>query len=187
VRRVDTRIIAATNANLVDRVKEGKFREDLYFRLSMFQIQIPPLREREADIPGLMRFLLRNLRSDMSGAGAMEIDPLAEEVLLAHTWPGNVRELENVMNRACILAEDNRISLVDLPAAIIQTAAVKTAAGAAISTKGNLRDQMRGLELEILRRAIESAGGDRRLAAQELGIGLSSLYRKMEELQQPGE
>ena len=186
VRRVDTRIIAATNANLVDRVKEGRFREDLYFRLSMFQIQIPPLREREADIPGLMRFLLRNLRSDMSGAGAMEIDPLAEEVLLAHTWPGNVRELENVMNRACILAEDNRISLVDLPAAIIQTAAVRTAAGAAISTKGNLRDQMRGLELEILRRAIESAGGDRRLAAQELGIGLSSLYRKMEELQ-PGE
>ncbi len=186
VRRVDTRIIAATNANLVDRVKEGKFREDLYFRLSMFQIQIPPLRERQADIPGLVRFLLRNLSPGRSGADAMEIDPLAEEILLAHGWPGNVRELENVINRACILADDNRISVVDLPAAIIQAASVKTAAGVAISVNGNLREQMRALELEILRRAIEGAGGDRRLAAQELGIGLSSLYRKMEELQ-PGE
>ena len=181
VRRVDTRIIAATNANLSNRVQEGSFREDLYFRLSMFQIQIPPLRERQADIPGLIRFMLRNLRP--SGSGAMDIDPLAEEILLAHGWPGNVRELENVINRACILAEDNRISVADLPAAIIQVTSPRVSASAAMSSDGSLREQMRKLELDILRRGIEDAGGDRRLAAQRLGIGLSSLYRKMEELQ----
>ena len=181
VRRVDTRIIAATNANLVNQVKEGKFREDLYFRLSMFQIPIPPLQARQADIRGLIQFLLRNLSQD--GLGAMEIDPLAEEILLAHRWPGNVRELENVITRACILAEDNRISVADLPLTLVQTNLTQTLAGAAIGLNGSLRDQMRKLELDILQHTIEGAGGDRRLAAQKLGIGLSSLYRKMDECQ----
>jgi two-component system response regulator AtoC len=185
VRRVNTRIIAATNANLSDRVREGKFREDLYFRLSMFQIHMPPLRERQSDIPGLVRFLLRNLQPGTGGSAAVEIDSLAEEILLAHNWPGNVRELENVINRACILADDNRISLVDLPPGIVQATAAGTPAGVVIGAEGPLREQMRNLELEILRRAIEGAGGDRKLAAQRLGIGLSSLYRKMEELQPP--
>jgi two-component system response regulator AtoC len=182
VRRIDTRIIAATNADLPERVREGKFREDLYFRLSMFQIQMPPLRERQSDIPGLIRFLLRNLRPGASDSGVMEIDPLAEEILLAHNWPGNVRELENVINRACILAEDNRISIADLPVPIIQAASPQTSADSARDSQGLLRDQMRRLELDILQRAIDGAQGDRRLAAQRLGIGLSSLYRKMEEL-----
>jgi two-component system response regulator AtoC len=182
VRRVDTRIIAATNADLAKRVREGTFREDLYFRLSMFQILMPPLRERQTDIPGLVRFLLRSLSPGTSG-GAMEIDSLAEEILLAHTWPGNVRELENVINRACILAEDKRISIADLPVSIIQTRPSLSSADAATGSEGYLRDQMRRLELEILRRAVDAAGGDRRLAAQKLGIGLSSLYRKLEEAQ----
>jgi DNA-binding NtrC family response regulator len=186
VRRVDTRIIAATNADLAKRVHEGTFREDLYFRLSMFQILMPPLRERQTDIPGLVRFLLRSLSPGTSGAGAMEIDSMAEDILLAHSWPGNVRELENVINRACILAEDQRISIADLPVSIIQTRPPQTWAGAATGSEGYLRDQMRRLELDILRRAIDAAGGDRRLAAQKLGIGLSSLYRKMEETQ-PGD
>jgi two-component system response regulator AtoC len=112
----------------------------------------------------------------------MEIDPLAEEILLAHNWPGNVRELENVINRACILAEDNRISIADLPVPIIQAASPQTSADSATDSQGLLRDQMRRLELDILQRAIDGAQGDRRLAAQRLGIGLSSLYRKMEEL-----
>ena len=183
VRRADTRIIAATNCNLAERVREGKFREDLYFRLSMFQIQTPPLRERQSDISALIRFLLRNMRLRADAPGAMEIDPLAEDILLAHNWPGNVRELENVINRACILAEDNRISVADLPSAIIHSSALQTPAADATGSDGYLREQMRKLELDILRRAIEGAGGDRRLAAQKLGIGLSSLYRKMEELQ----
>jgi len=183
VRRVDTRIIAATNSDLAARVRESKFREDLFFRLSMFQIHVPPLRERQSDIPGAIQFLLRNRRMRAGEMDAMEIDPLAEEILRAHSWPGNVRELENVINRARILAEDNRITVADLPSAIVQATSPRTSAGVAIGPEGYLRDQMRGLELEILRRAIEAAGGDRRLAAQKLGIGLSSLYRKMEESQ----
>ncbi len=182
VRRVDTRIIAATNSDLAERVREGKFREDLYFRLSMFQIQLPPLRERQTDIPGLMQFLLRNLRPGASGASAIKIDPLAEEILIAHAWPGNVRELENVINRACILAEDDRIGVADLPSTIIQ-AAPRAFGGAVATSEGNLREQIRRLEIDILLRAISDAGGDRKLAAQRLGIGLSSLYRKLEELQ----
>ncbi|MDD5335116.1 MAG: sigma-54 dependent transcriptional regulator [Rhodoferax sp.] len=182
VRRVDTRIVAATNADLPARVLEGKFREDLFFRLSMFQIQLPPLRALRADLPGLMRFLLRNLRPSTNESDAMTIDSLAEEILLAHPWPGNVREMENVINRACILAEDNQISVADLPATMIRTASAQTSAAAEISSDGLLRDQLRRHELAILQQAIEGAAGDRKLAAQRLGIGLSSLYRKMEEL-----
>ncbi len=182
VRRVDTRIVAATNADLPARVLEGKFREDLYFRLSMFQIQLPSLRALRADLPGLMRFLLRNLRPGASEADAMTIDSLAEEVLLAHSWPGNVREMENVINRACILAEDNQISVADLPATMIRAASAQTSAATEIGSDGLLRDQLRRHELAILQHAIEGAAGDRKLAAQRLGIGLSSLYRKMEEL-----
>ena len=186
VRRVDTRIVAATNSNLTERVREGKFREDLYFRLSMFQIQMPPLRERKSDIPDLIRFLLRRMRSGNGGPREMGIDPLAEEILLGYGWPGNVRELENVINRACILAEDDRIGVADLPSTIIRAAPHADAATAA-STGGNLREQIRKLEADILLRAISEAGGDRKLAAQRLGIGLSSLYRKLEEIEAPRE
>ena len=182
VRRVDTRIIAATNCNLEERTREGKFREDLYFRLGMFQIQMPPLRERQDDISGLMHFLLGNLRRTSSGSSMIEIDPLAERILLEYKWPGNVREMENVINRAGILAERNRISLIDLPAQVIQATSSNSRDGALPAPDGSLRERLRQLEIEILRRAIEDAGGDRRLAAQALGIGLSSLYRKMDEL-----
>ncbi len=182
VRRVDTRIIAATNADLAARVGEGKFREDLYFRLSMFQIQMPPLRERREDMPELIRFLLRRMKSGAGGSQEMEIDPLAEELLLGYGWPGNVRELENVINRACILAEDDRVGVADLPSTILRVAP-STATGSAAAAEGNLRDQIRKRETDIRRRAIDEAGGDRKLAAQKLGIGLSSLYRKLEEAQ----
>ncbi len=186
MRRVDTRIIAATNSDLLARVGEGKFREDLYYRLSMFHIHIPPLRKRQTDIPGLIRFVLRGVKAQGSGAGRIEIDSMAEEILLGYSWPGNVRELENVINRACILAEDNCITLADLPAAISRATPLQTSAGAAIAPDGYLRDQLRKLELEILRRAIEDAEGDRKVAAQRLGIGLSSLYRKLDEAERQG-
>ena len=184
MRRVDTRIVAATNSDLAARVGEGKFREDLYYRLSMFHIHIPPLRERQEDIPGLIRFILRGVKAQGSGAERVEIDPLAEEILLGYGWPGNVRELENVINRACILAEDDRINIADLPSVIIR-AAPQADAGSAASPEGNLRVQIRKLETDILLRAISDAGGDRKLAAQRLGIGLSSLYRKLEEIEPP--
>ena len=182
VRRVDTRIIAATNRDLKQRVAEGIFREDLYFRISMFHIPLPPLRQRSSDMRGLIKFLLEESKMARDGsAQPMDIDPIAEEILLSYDWPGNVRELENVINRARILAEDNCLCAEDLPQDLIRKrSSAKTGAGSD-GAQGFLRDQLRSVEADIIGRAISQAGGDRRLAAQNLGIGLSSLYRKLEE------
>jgi DNA-binding NtrC family response regulator len=183
VRRVNTRIIAATNANLLERVSQSRFREDLYFRLSMFQISIPPLRERQVDIRGLIQFLLRDAKSGSGESRVIEIDPMAEEILLAYGWPGNVRELENVINRARILAEGNCITVGDLPSQIVRVTSPRLTAGATIAEKGCLREQLRTLEVDILLRAIDDTGGDRKLAAQRLGISLSTLYSKLATLE----
>ncbi|MBL8490838.1 MAG: sigma-54-dependent Fis family transcriptional regulator, partial [Rhodocyclaceae bacterium] len=112
-RKVDTRIVAATNRDLSEMVKQGRFREDLYFRLSQFLIHIPPLRERREDIPRLIRYVMQNIASNSQKT--LELDPAAEEIMVDYAWPGNVRELENVVNRAYILADGGRITLSDLP------------------------------------------------------------------------
>ncbi|HET9578091.1 MAG TPA: sigma-54 dependent transcriptional regulator [Usitatibacter sp.] len=177
VRHVDTRIVAASNRNLRELVSRGAFREDLYFRLSMFHIAIPPLRERHGDIRGYLHFLLANGRNN--GHREVVIDPIAEELLLAYPWPGNVRELENVVNRARILAEDDVINATDLPSHVRY--AEETMANRA--SDGTLRSRMRRFEAEVLKCALDEAGGDRKLAAQRLGIAVSSLYRKLEELE----
>jgi len=183
VRRVDSRIIAATNANLLERVSQGRFREDLYFRLSMFQIPIPPLRERQADIRELMQFLLRDGKAGSGESRVIEIDPMAEEILLAYGWPGNVREIENVINRARILAEGNCIAVGDLPSEIVRVTSPQPSAGTTIAGSRHLREQLRQLEVDILLRTIDDTGGDRKLAAQRLGISLSTLYSKLAELE----
>ncbi|MBS1157731.1 MAG: sigma-54-dependent Fis family transcriptional regulator [Proteobacteria bacterium] len=185
VRKVDARIIAATNRNLPEMVKDGRFREDLYFRLSMFQIPIPPLRERREDIGRLIHFVLNNLAGGL-GKKSLTIDPVAEEILVEFPWPGNVRELENVINRAHILADGDRITLADLPPDIARAAPVMEKSGMNVASSGGLREQLRRVEADIISRALREAGGDRRLAAQKLDIGLSSLYRKMEEIEAPG-
>ena len=190
-RRVDTRIIAATNRDLVEMVRLGKFREDLFFRFSMFQIRLPPLRELRSDLPDLIRFLLDGDAESGDGRPAVQIDPIAEDALLAYPWPGNVRELDNVLNRARILADDNRITVGDLPSDIIKTApraaeaeaeapAIAATTPGAVPT-GTLRELVRNFELEVLRQTVEQCGGDRRAAAQQLGVSLSTLYRKLEE------
>jgi two-component system response regulator AtoC len=195
---VDTRVIAATNRDLGVMVREGRFREDLYFRLSMFQIALPPLRERLDDLSGLIRFVLGNLTRP-SQRTPMGIDPAAEEVLLAYHWPGNVRELENVLNRAHILADGDRIMLADLPAEITRLPRVAPSAPQASASSappgvaavgsvgsGYLRDQLRAIEANLVMRALQESNDDRRAAAQRLGIGLSSLYRKLEEFERLG-
>ena len=182
-RSIDARIIAATNRDLKAMVADGRFREDLFFRLSMFHIHVPPLRERQQDIRGLVQHILAR---DHAGK-SIDLDPMAEDVLLAHAWPGNVRELENVINRASILADDNRITLADIPAEITRDS-TQPSSGTSIAfrSEGDLRDQLRQFEATQIRRAIEATGGDRRQAAQQLGIGLSSLYRKIEEFERQG-
>jgi len=111
--RVDARIIAATNKDLTALVKEGRFREDLFYRLNVFHIHIPPLRERNEDVPVLARHFL-TLYSSQMRKQVREIDPLALEMLLQHVWPGNVRELENVMEHAVIVCQDTVLGPKDL-------------------------------------------------------------------------
>ncbi len=178
-KRVDTRIVAATNRDLPSMIKEGTFREDLYFRLGMFQIAIPPLRERQSDIRALVQFLMRNAREGSSGR-PMDIDPEAEAYLLAYAWPGNVRELDNVINRARILAENACITVADLPVSLVSSIDRRLPVRQEIAGEGSLREQVQKLELDIIMHAITTAKGDRRAAAQRLGISLSSLYRKLE-------
>jgi two-component system, NtrC family, response regulator AtoC len=185
-RRVDTRLVAATNRDLQDFVKNGKFREDLYFRLSVFHIHVPPLRERQDDIRGLIAHVLARAKEGAERPRSVNLDAGVEEALRSYAWPGNVRQLENVINRALILAEGDLVTLGDLPFEIARASSADQA-GTRIAQGGvYLRDQLRRFEADVLRNALGQAAGDRRAAAQRLGIGLSSLYRKLEELEQEG-
>ncbi|MEO8331897.1 MAG: sigma-54 dependent transcriptional regulator [Gallionella sp.] len=180
-RPVDVRIIAATNRDLAEMVTQGKFREDLYFRLSVFHIHVPPLRERRQDLSALIRFLLqRNTRRMGSGGAQVTIDPGVEELLVNYDWPGNVRELENVIDRVLVMADSGRITLADLPPQITKISQ-PSAAGIGLQLSGTLREQVKKYEVAIILKTVEETGGDRRAAAQKLDIGLSSLYRKLEE------
>jgi len=180
-RPVDVRIIAATNRDLGEMVAQGKFREDLYFRLSVFHINVPPLRERRDDLSALIRFLLqRNTRRMGSTTTQISLDPGVEEMLVNYDWPGNVRELENVIDRVLVMADSGRITLADLPPQITKiTQPAVPEAGLQLS--GTLREQVRKYEVAVILKTVQEAGGDRRAAAQQLDIGLSSLYRKLEE------
>ncbi|MFM2065723.1 MAG: hypothetical protein RLZZ584_632 [Pseudomonadota bacterium] len=190
-RRIDVRIIAATNRDLPAMVAQGQFREDLFFRLSVFQITMPALRERRADIPGLLHHLLAHRHADGSAAPPLDIDAEAEEMLVSFPWPGNVRQLENVLHRAAILADGGCIRAADLPPEVTRASVPANSgsiggppnggAGGGTGEGGGLRERVRRFEVSLILRAIDDAGGDRRLAAQRLGIGLSSLYRKLEE------
>jgi len=182
-KKADVRIVAATNRDLVQMVADGRFREDLYFRLTVFHLHVPPLRERRQDIPELVRFMIRRGAKRLNASDELAIEPEVEHVLGAYDWPGNVRELENVVDRALILAEDGRITPADLPPQIARLMPAPETAGKG----GNgLRDQVRRFECSLIVKAISDAGGDRRLAARNLGIGLSSLYRKIEEFETLG-
>lgn len=179
IKRADVRILAATNRNLEEMVRDGTFREDLFFRLGMFHIHLPPLRERAQDIRGLIQYFLRALSNDSGKQMRLDLD--AEELLLGYPWPGNVRQLENVINRAYILADSECILASDLPGEITR---VKKSAGdssASDGELGELREMVRRYEASVIQKVLDEAKGDRKIAASRLGIGLSSLYRKMDE------
>ena len=182
-RKVDVRIVAATNRDLPAAVAQGRFREDLFFRLSVFQIPMPPLRERRADIPGLLHHIIDQRVLPSGSREKLTLEPEAEDLLVNFPWPGNVRQLENVLHRAAILADGGCIRVGDLPPEVTRGSDAVPAVGneGHEGHEGSLRERVRRFELSLIRRAIEEASGDRRLAAQRLGIGLSSLYRKLEE------
>ena len=181
LRKVDTRIVVATNRDLPAMVAAGTFREDLFFRISQFHIDLPPLRDRVEDIPLLIRFFLQTLKS--KGDSHIELDPAAEELLLEYRWPGNVRELENVLGRAFIMADGGRITIGDLPPGLSARSNRPMRDPKAGVAGGSLREQVRRAEADIIFRVLKECDGDRKAAAQQLEIGLSSLYRKLEEFE----
>jgi len=168
--RVDVRIITATNRDLAEEVKAGRFREDLYYRLNVVTIPLPPLRERREDIPILVEHFLTNRQL---GAARSRITPEAMQALLQYDWPGNVRELANVLERAQILAEDHFITIDDLPEGFVSAA---PDAGTAGVDPLHLCEVERRHVLEVLR----LVKGNKVHAAKALGIGRRSLYRLIE-------
>ncbi len=172
------RIIAATNQDLGEMVEAGRFREDLYFRLNVFQISLPSLQQRKEDLPELIEHFISKESLKMGFDKAVQIQPEATQCLLKYSWPGNVRELQNVVARSLILAEDGVIKLSDLPQHV---RAVEYPVGPAPGNSSTtLKQQLRHYEQAIILDAIAEADGDRRAAADRLGIGVSSLYRKLD-------
>jgi DNA-binding NtrC family response regulator len=163
-RRVDVRLLAATNRNMADEIKAGRFREDLYYRINVMSLNLPPLRERTGDLPLLVK---RFLGPDW------QIAPEAMQALDRYDWPGNIRQLINAIDRAKILAEDNLITLDDLPDAM-----QVTLPPAEVSSTDPLN--LSELERRTVRAALDEAKGNKAKAAQFLGISRRALYRLIE-------
>ncbi len=177
-RKINVRIIAATNRDLQKMVQDGGFREDLYFRLNVFHIPLPPLDQRIEDIPALLDFFIRREAMKMGVDANIRLSDEARNKLTQYRWPGNVRELQNVVARSVILSENGVIDLSDLPQNISEIKHVHKPP--VISGQGTLKQQLQSFEIAVIKNAIREAGGDRKLAASRLGIGVSSLYRKLE-------
>jgi DNA-binding NtrC family response regulator len=171
---VDVRIIAATNADLMQRVKEGRFREDLYYRLNVIEINMPALRERSDDIPVLIKHYL-DVFAKEAGKNLKDIDYEAMQALLAYDWPGNIRELRNTMERAVVLADGDLITIHDLPDKF------RTLDVEGVSTS-SLRQALDNFEREYIKRSLSENKGNKETAANKLGIDLATLYRKLKKL-----
>jgi DNA-binding NtrC family response regulator len=170
-RKVDVRVVAATNRDLARGVASGEFRQDLYYRLKVVELHVPPLRERRDDILPLARVLLADAALQMKRKIA-GLAPGAADQLLRYDWPGNVRELENTMERAVALARGNRVEFEDLPEEIRQ------ALSAPVATKGKVRP-LDAVEKEYILAALELNGGNQTHTAEQLHIGSATLYRKL--------
>ena len=179
---IDVRILAATNDSLEQRLATNEFREDLYYRLSVIPIELPPLRERKSDVPLLVRHFLRRVKEQEGQE--FSIDSISMRVLEAYSWPGNVRELENVINRAVALCENGHITLLDLPDNLQAFAGEHDFS----EPVDHDAERMRGISLKAFLRAkekdyieyvLEQCEGDKEASARALGISLATFYRKL--------
>jgi DNA-binding NtrC family response regulator len=189
-REVDVRVIAATNKRLIEEVEAGRFREDLYYRLNVVQVTIPPLRDRIADIPALTRHLLARV-AQQPGLRPLGITDDALDLLGSYDWPGNVRQLQNALFRAAVLCDGDALTRADFPQiAALGAARHVTPAPSPMATSGgvtlfhadgNLR-ALEEIEADVIRLAIGHYRGRMTEVARRLGIGRSTLYRKLGEL-----
>ncbi len=184
--RVDVRVICATNRDLREMVGEGTFREDLFFRLNTFEIDLPPLRGRKADVPALARHMIAR-NAQRRGLTEATISPEAVELLMNHDWPGNVRELANMIERATILAGNGPILPEHLPTQPSLRPRVSAPAASPVSAPhfqvpdGN--PTLRDVEMKYIQAILEKHNGNKPAASRELGISLKTLYNKINQLQ----
>ncbi|MDZ4199265.1 MAG: sigma-54 dependent transcriptional regulator [Kiritimatiellia bacterium] len=181
---VDVRIIAATNEPLEKKIERDEFREDLFYRISVIPIEIPPLRERPEDILPLITSFIERERSTGKEAPSMDLN--VQQVLEAYSWPGNVRELENAIRHALTFAKAGRITQEDLPPRILESVGSlpppRTRKSQAEEFRGNsLKAFLRAKEREYVTSVIESLDGDKEKAAKALNVSLATLYRKLPE------
>jgi DNA-binding NtrC family response regulator len=191
--KVDVRIISATNRDLAQQVKEGRFREDLYYRLNVFPIEIPSLKERREDLPALVEHFLRRFNAE-EGKSVPGLSPETLQMLMSYDWPGNVRQLENAVFRAVVLSDGGQLKLEDFPQISGMTAPVpgvgQTGARSAANdaeqpvtitdASGDLRT-LEAIERDLIQFAIDHYSGHMSEVARRLGIGRSTLYRKVRE------
>jgi DNA-binding NtrC family response regulator len=174
--KVDVRIMAATNRDLETDYKKGTFRKDLYFRLNVVTIHLPPLRERRSDIPILCAWFLERLAP---GRG-VHVSGAAMKALLAYDWPGNVRELENCLERAVALGDQRRIDLTDLPSSIARADVPESESAVELSAaNGPTTTDLEDIERATIERVFAQVKGDKALAGRMLGISRATLYRKL--------
>ena len=175
--KVDVRLVAATNRDLRAALEEGTFREDLYYRLNVVPIDIPPLREHKEDIPDLTNLFLRKFCGE-SGRPVTTISPEATNLLLSHHWPGNVRELQNIIERACALAKTSRLEPGDIH--IDSSPRNKaTTSGEGFLPAGMTLDQW---EDDMIREALKRAGGNKSQAARLLGLSRNALRYRLSKI-----
>ncbi len=174
--RIDVRVVAATNRNLETMLADGSFREDLYYRLNVIQLDIPPLRSRPEDIVPLAEHVLEKLGARQTPPRRMRLSPEAQHLLLAYHWPGNVRELMNVLERGIALCQGELIADDDLPSHVREKRPADFL-GAAVARRMSLAE----LEREFIERVLEDEAGNKTRAAQRLGLDRKTLYRKLDE------
>jgi len=172
----DVRLVAATNKNLEELVKAGSFREDLFFRLRVVPVNLPPLRERAEDIPLLAQAFLKEFAAE-NNKNVTTLSSEVQELLLRYPWPGNVRELRTAIEHAVVLCRGDRITPRDLPPAVRNEAAAIPAK--AVLARGDLT--VKEAEKELITRALKETGGSRTLAAKKLGMSRRTLHRKLHE------
>ncbi len=173
---LDVRVVSASNRDLNQLVSDGRFRQDLFYRLVVFPIELPPLRERREDVPALVEHFLAKYAAD-AGQRIERVQPSALECLVAHSWPGNVRELENVIHRSLLVATGAELKLEDLPRDLGVGSDQDAPTVALVGGSHSLEE----LEREAIRQALEHFGGNLSDVARQLGIGRSTLYRKLDQ------
>jgi DNA-binding NtrC family response regulator len=174
--KVDTRVVSACNRDLDRLVEEGQFRQDLYYRLNVIRIDLPPLRARSEDIPALVEHFMRKF-ADQTKRKLDGIEPEALALLMNHRWPGNVRELEHTIERAVLLGKEHRIGVKDLPPQFAARPDSPLELSEAVSRGYTLKD----IEREYIKRIVEDTSGNKTEAAKILGVDRTTLYRKLEE------